>query len=142
MKTITTLLLVLFPLMALSEESETPSRSGAHFAVTEFKKEEGFKLSEEALKTLGVDFQTLKGTSNWSLPSDAIVHLKHTSGVYRRLDGWITYVIVKIQKKSRDIVSITSEDLQPGDEVATKGTQFLRMTEVDLNTDTIDGCAH
>lgn len=128
---------------ASEEKAETkPSRTGGHFAVTEFNKEDGFKLSEQALKTLDIKFQALKGEKIWTVPSTAIVHLKHTSGVYRRYDGWISYVLVSVTKRNENDVQITSSDLESGDEIATTGTHFLRMTEVDLNTDTVDGCAH
>jgi hypothetical protein len=32
--------------------------------------------------------------------------------------------------------------LESGDEVAVTGTKFLRMAETDLNSETVDNCAH
>ncbi len=107
------------------------------------KGEEGnFKVSEKSLKHLGVKFQTLDGSGPWSIPSDALVKIKLTIGVYRRFDGEITYVIVKKLSEEPGTVTIQTDDLEPGDEVAIAGTKFLRMAETDLNSETVDNCAH
>src|SRR3989344_7297320 len=89
-----------------SKESKT-SRAGGHYAVTEFNKEEGFKLSEKSLKTMQIEFTTIKGNTNITIPKSALVTLKHTTGVYRRFEGWINFAIVKIQKKKGQEIEIT-----------------------------------
>lgn len=107
------------------------------------KGEDGnFKVSEKSLKHLEVTFQTLEGNGPWSIPSDALVKIKLTLGVYRRFDGEITYVIVKKISEGQGAATIQTEDLEPGDEVAITGTKFLRMAETDLNSETVDNCAH
>jgi hypothetical protein len=101
-----------------------------------------FRVSEKSLSLLGVKFYQLQGKGPWVFPKEAIVQVKFTKGVYRRYEGDITFVIVKILKKDGDYVSTTSPDLEAGDEVAVKGASFLRLTEADLNSDTLDACAH
>ncbi len=118
------------------------SKFGKDSAVTAFEPEEGFKMSETALSSLGVRFRKLDGASLWSIPKDALVRIKHVSGVYRRVEGWISFVLVETHGKNNSQVTIRSEDLQPGDEVAIDGATFLRMTEADLNADTVDSCSH
>lgn len=107
------------------------------------KGEDGnFKVSEKSLTHLGVKFQPLKGSGPWTIPKEALVKIKLTQGVYRRFDGEITYVIVKTSEAGNENLSIYSEDLEDGDEVAIKGTKYLRMAETDLNSETVDTCAH
>jgi hypothetical protein len=101
-----------------------------------------FQVSPKSLELLGVKFFELKSDGPWVLPKDAIVRIKFTQGVYRRYDGDITFVIVKTLKTDGAYVSIESADLQPNDEVAVQGASFLRLTEADLNSDTVDACAH
>lgn len=101
-----------------------------------------FKVSEKSLDLLGVKFYELKGKEPWVLPKESIVQIKFTKGVFRRYEGDIAFVIVKILKKDGEYVSVSSPDLQAGDEVAVKGASFLRLTEADLNSDTVDACAH
>lgn len=111
-------------------------------AVTAFSKEDGFKLSKKAVTSLGVTFKSLKGTGPWIIPKASLVKIKHSTGVYRKWDGWITMVLVKVLSKTKETVTIKSIDLENHDEIAITGVTFLRMTEADLNSDTVDACSH
>ena len=107
------------------------------------KNEDGsFKISEKSLTALGVVFAGLSSQGPWILPKDSIVKVNFTEGVYRRYEGDITFVIVKVLNTNGNNVTLTSQDLEAGDEVATKGTSFLRLAEADLNSGTVDACAH
>ncbi len=129
---------------AASESSNTDTtvkiKKGG--AVTAFSKEDGFKLSEKAVKNLRVSFSAIKGSGPWIVPKEAIVRIKHSIGVYRKWDGWITMVLVDVLGQSEKTVTIKSVDLQDQDEIAITGVPFLRMTESDLNSDTVDACSH
>ena len=111
-------------------------------AVTAFTKEDGFKLSKKAVTNLGITFNSLKGSGPWMIPKSSLVRIKHSTGVYRRWDSWITMVLVKVLSQTKETITIKSVDLQDQDEVAITGVPFLRMTEADLNSDTVDACAH
>lgn len=107
------------------------------------KNEDGsFKISDKAKKTMGILFQKLDGRSQWLLPKRSLVKIKFTEGVYRKIQGDITYVIVNVIQTNATHVLIESEDLESGDEVAIEGVHFLRLTESDLNSDTVDSCVH
>jgi hypothetical protein len=111
-------------------------------AVTAFNKEDGFKLSKKATNNLGVSFTAVSGNGPWTLPKAALVRIKHSIGVYRKWDGWITMVLVDILSQTKETVTIKSVDLEAQDKVAISGVPFLRMTEADLNSDTVDACSH
>ncbi len=111
-------------------------------AVVAFSTEDGFKLSEKAIKNLGITFKRLNGEKQWTVPKSSLVHIKHSVGVYRKWDGWITMVLVKVVEKNEDTVIIQSIDLQDQDQIAITGAPFLRMTDSDLNSDTVDSCSH
>lgn len=107
------------------------------------KNEDGsFKLSEKSTRQMGINFQKITNSGPWILPHEALVKVKFTTGVYRRYEGDITFVIAKVLKTEGKNIVIESSDLEAGDEVATSGTNFLRLTEADLNSDTVDSCAH
>jgi hypothetical protein len=113
----------------------------AHPAGT--KNEDGtFKLSEKSLNVMGIQFSKLNVSGPWVIPKEALVKIKFTQGVYRRFENNITYVIVTVLKETSEMVTVQSEDLEIGDEVAIKGAHFLRLAEADLNSDTVDNCAH
>lgn len=101
-----------------------------------------FKVSEKSLNHLGVKFSSLAGSGPWVIPKSALVRIKLTQGVYRRYEGEITYVIVKVTSEKNDEVAVMSDDLETADEVAISGVKYLRMAETDLNSETVDNCAH
>jgi hypothetical protein len=107
------------------------------------KNEDGsFKISSKSLTIMGIQFSKLDSGGPWVLPKDALVKIKFTQGVYRMFEGNITFVIVSVLKSDSQNMTVKSEDLEFGDEVAIKGTNFLRLTEADLNSETVDNCAH
>ncbi|WP_413580696.1 hypothetical protein [Bdellovibrio sp. HCB288] len=118
------------------------TRIGPGKAIEHFDAEQGFKLSQKAMKSLGVSFKPLTGKGPWSVPKSSIVQIKQSHAVYRRYDGWISMVLVKVISDGKDSVLIKSEDLEAEDEIAVKGVPFLRMTDSDLNAGTVDSCAH
>ena len=101
-----------------------------------------FTLNKNSQQTLGIKFMRLNSTGPWLVPKESLVHVKFSKGVYRFYDGSITFVLVSTLKEEKDYVLISSSDLEAGDEIAIKGTSFLRLTEADLNSDTVDACAH
>ena len=122
------------------EETKVVLKKGG--AVYAFSKDDGFKLTKKAIDNLGVKFLGLGNSKTWDIPKSSIVRIKSATGVYRQYDDWITLVFVNILKKNKDTVSINCVDLQNGDGIAISGVKFLRVTDADLNSDTVDACAH
>ncbi len=112
------------------------------FAAGEKNEDGSFKLSPKSLRTMGIKFHKLKDHGPWLIPSSSLVKIKFTQGVYRKIEEDITFVIVNVMKTEGASVLISSEDLEPMDEVAIEGVHFLRLTEADLNSSTVDSCAH
>lgn len=101
-----------------------------------------FKLKETSLKVLGVKFHKLSEPGPWQVPSSSLLNIKFSKGVYRKYDNSITFILVNIIKQDDHKIVISSPDLESGDEVAVDGVTFLRLTEADLKSDTVDACAH
>lgn len=125
-----------------NSSEELSSRFGSGKAIEAFDKEQGFKLSSKAAAAMNVSFLQLEKKGPWRLPQEAIIHLKQSTGVYRKYEGWVSMVLVKILKREGNDILIISEDLELGDEVAISGAIFLRMTDADLNSGTVDSCTH
>lgn len=123
-------------------ESESSQRFGPGKAIEAFDKEQGFKLSDRSASAMGVSFRRLDQAGPWLIPRESVIQLKQSAGIYRKYDGWISMVLVKILRREGDNLLVTSEDLELGDEVAVTGAVFLRMTDADLNSGTVDSCAH
>ncbi len=137
---IVTILLSLTPKLYASGETSVEIKKGG--AVTAFSKEDGFKLSKKAIGKLGVKFKALSSNGPWKIPKESLVRIKYSTGVYRKWDGWITMVLVSVVNEGEDFYTIKSVDLQDQDEIAISSVAYLRMTEADLNSDTVDACAH
>lgn len=135
-------LIISLNVLASGEEAEVSTQYGAGKAVEAYSKEDGFKLSDKAIKNLGVEFVKLNESSTWKIPVSAIVNIKQSYMVYRRFDGWLTTVLVRVISKDSQFATIQSQDLEAGDEVVTAGVHFVRMTDADLNSGTVDSCAH
>lgn len=127
---------------ASGDAAETSQRFGPGKAIEAFDKEQGFKLSSKAASAMAVAFRRLDQAAPWRVPKESIIQLKQSTGIYRKYDGWISMVLVKVVKREGDVFLIRSEDLEVGDEVAISGATFLRMTDADLNSGTVDSCAH
>lgn len=119
-----------------------PERFGPGKAIEAFSKEDGFKLSAKATKNLGVKFESISGNGPWKIPQASLVRIKQSAGVYRKYEGWISLVLVKVLQEGNGAALIQSPDLEPGDEVAVAGSHYLRMTDSDLNAGTVDSCSH
>ena len=130
MKLILTIVLTLFSTLASALPAGTKNEDGS------------FKVSDKSLKTMNIKFKKLNGEGPWLLPVNSLVKVKFTQGVYRRFKNDIAFVIVNVSKADASSVVISSDDLESDDEVAIEGVHFLRLTEADLNSDTVDNCAH
>ncbi len=130
MKSTISIFVLLFSFQSLASPASIKNKDGS------------FKVSDKSLNVMKITFRTLQGTGPWQLPKEALVKLKFTQGVYRRYQGNITLVFVTTLKAGANNMMVKSDDLEAGDEVAVTGTNFLRLTEADLNSETVDNCAH
>ena len=142
MKTLLTVLLfvlVISPVVkADGDHSAPPTTDGA----AKLLEDGDFSLTPLAEKRLGIEWQSLQGDGSWKVPLDSIVKIKFTKAVYRKFEGRITLVILESIKQDGKFAVISSADLASGDQVAIKGTKFLRLAEVDISSSTVDNCSH
>jgi hypothetical protein len=111
-------------------------------AVKKFNSEEGFQLKDEAIQSMGIKFSPIQGSGSWKIPESALVRVKYSTGVYRRYQDWISFVLVDVVSKNGGQAVVKSQDLENGDQIAVTGASELRLTESDLTSDTVDSCSH
>jgi multidrug efflux pump subunit AcrA (membrane-fusion protein) len=120
-------------LSAAQEEGEGGgAKVGPGKAVTEADAKDGMKLSEAAIKRLGIVFQDAARGAVQELPAESLVLSREETAVYRLRGGWIKRVEVRVQARSPKKVTVQSRDLRPGDRIAVAGAPFLRMAELDV----------
>lgn len=102
-----------------SEEHETAgggSRTGPRKAVLEANEERGLKLSDKAIKRLGIKTAKLAGPSR--IPKSALVRTAEETSVFVVREGWFRRV--------------HADDLKGGETIVVAGAPLLRVAELDV----------
>lgn len=129
------ILTILFLIAALgnstqAQEEVSGIRAGPKMAVMEANLKDGFRLSENAKKVIGLVVKPL-GAHPYKIPKSAVVYYGDRIGVYRLRDGW--FKLVEIQKISElnSETTIRSSDLKTGDQIVVEGVALLRVSDMD-----------
>lgn len=113
-------------------KGEEPAGVGPGKAVLEANKTDGFKLSEVALKNIEVSAQVINSAGAQKLPLSALVRSQEHAGVYRLRAGWFKFIEVKPASKAESGFVVQSPDIKPGDQVVTRGAEFLKLAELNI----------
>lgn len=125
-------------------EEEMSSNIGPGFAVTEADHEKGFKLSEKAVKTLGLEWKPIQALPSLVLPQSSVVHFKDEAGVYRLREGWIKLIEgdAQVEGDKAFFMPNGKSQFKTGDQVVVRGVPLLRVTELDAFSGSESGHAH
>ncbi len=119
---------------------EENSAIGPGKGITE-KSENGFKLSEKAIKNF--DIKTMVATSNTiELVRSALVEVRDQKYVYRMRDGWIKKVQVRVLSKEKSKVVLEISDVRSTDLIITGGAGFVRTAEIITEEGVSHGHSH
>ncbi len=126
------------------EEEETSSSVGPDKAVTEANPDDGFKLSEKALKALEIQTRAITSQGTVTIPATSLVEFKDEIAVYRLRDGHFKLIKGTAQKEGQTVLfkPRISSDLKSGDHVVTNGVPLLRVAELDAFSEGEAGHAH
>lgn len=108
------------------------ARTGQGKAILEASAERGMKISDKALKRLGVKTVLLYGVGSFRLPAHALIHSEEEIGVYRLREGWYKHVEVELLSKEKNFVVVRAKDLRAGDHVVVTSAPLLRVAELDV----------
>jgi hypothetical protein len=143
MKTLALVALFLAGAARAHEEGEASGgRTGPNKAVLEASDEHGLKLSEKALRRLGVRTTRLSGAGPFRLPAAALVVSQEEASVYVVRDGWHKRVEVELVSKDKTTVLVRAKGLKAGDHVVTAGAALLRVAEMDVHGGEEEGDGH
>ncbi|MBS1985390.1 MAG: hypothetical protein JST16_14590 [Bdellovibrionales bacterium] len=125
-----------------SEESQSPG-VGPGKAILEANHEKGFKLSEAALKMVGVKTAAVQvGAGGATVPKASLVLFQGEVGVYRVKDGWYKLIEVQIASRNKETAVVRSSELKSGDQVANEGVGLLRVADLDASGGNEEGHGH
>lgn len=126
-----------------NHDHEEASHVGPGFAVVKADHENGLQLSDVALKTIGVKTMPVEGNTV-TLPKNSLVREKTRTGFYRLRGGWFKMILIEtgIFYASGAAQTITSPELKAGDHVVIEGGGLLRIAELDVFTEDVEGHHH
>lgn len=123
---------------------DEPEKFGEGKAITAVMNEgESFSLSSKAVETLGIQFGSVTQQSkNLIIPSSALVEYQENTGVYVKTEQWLKLVPVKILEEQSGHYVVTSNALNPGDEIVISQTGFVRVAHLEAAGQGGQGHAH
>ncbi len=100
-------------------------------AVLETSKEYGFRLSEIAVKTIGVNSIQVPEGSSVKIPESALVYSLDQIGVYRLRNQWFKFVNVKVLNQADESLISSKELVSHTDQIVINGSGLLRAAEME-----------
>lgn len=137
-------LFLIQPHLSLADEEEAVSAAvGADKGITAADEHDGIKLSAEAVKNFALQTLRLKsGSSEWEIPSKAILISGEEVNIYRLREGFYKRIDFETVSKSVGKLKIKSKELKGGDEIVINGLGFLRAAELSAFSSGEEGHGH
>jgi hypothetical protein len=94
---------------------------------------------------LGLSGLKISSQGVHTVPARSLVYFQDEVGVYRLRNGWYKLVEIPAPEKKlsgAELVTIRTEELQPGDQVIQTGVPLLRVAELEAWGGSGDGHGH
>ncbi len=115
-------------------------------AIVDVKNEgESFKLADEAISLLGLEYGTIKKSVNknvFIVPTKAIIYFKDEKGIFVKNSGWFKLVDVKLIKRNSNWSQVKSNSLSLREKIVVSGTGLLRVAHLQASGQGGQGHAH
>jgi len=98
-------------------------------AILAIDENKGFMLSEEAIKSLGIEFKKVD-SSTFMITKETLVTYKMNKAVYRFRDGFFRLQDAQILNEFDHGYKVEVKGIKGGDHIVTSGTGLLRVTDV------------
>ncbi|MAV91138.1 MAG: hypothetical protein CL676_06925 [Bdellovibrionaceae bacterium] len=130
--------LLLLPAYGEENEKTEKGRIGSGKAVTLSNEKEGFKLSEKAIRNLGISVKVVEGPVV-TIPKTSLVRYLDFVAVYRLRDGWYRSVEVEPYFEGKN-ATFKSKEFKAGDQIVVRNSGLLRVVELDVFGPEADAC--
>ena len=113
------------------DEHRSSKKVGKGKAIEQIDEEKGFKLSKEAIKTMGLNFKILsKGQSEFEIKKATLVTSREFKGVYRYRLGFFKLLEVQILKGTRSGYKVKVKEIKHDDQVVVSSVGLLRVADL------------
>ncbi len=111
------------------EDGESSKAIGEGKAIEKVSEEEGFRLSEGAIKALGIKFQDFQ-SDQVEIHKDALVASGDFKGVFRFRDNYFKLIEISLLEDKEDTYLIKLSKFQLGDKLIISGVNLLRVADI------------
>jgi hypothetical protein len=98
-------------------------------AIEVVDEQRGFKLSEEAIKTLGIRLKNVNG-GVFYIGKKTLVTSRMIKGIYRFREGFFKLLKAEILKERKGGYLVKVEGMNAGDQIVVSGVGVLRVADV------------
>ena len=102
----------------------------------------GFVIKEKVEENFSIKRLNLSGQRPYRIPQKSIVSSGSEKQVYRIRDRYWKAIEVELLQRDSEYITVTSEELAPGDSIAISGVGFLKMIEQSLFGPESEGHVH
>lgn len=129
--------LFLFGSIVMAHEGgETIAQIGPGKAVELFDADKGLKLSQKAVKMLGLKAIDISTGTHISVPLKSAIYIKEDVALYILREGFFKFVPVKILTHTTNELTIDSAAFKSGDQIVIEGVPLLRIAHLNvMNTE-------
>ncbi len=111
-------------------------------AILEVHEVKGLKLSDEAISTLEIKLESVKG-KRFIINKETLVTSKNLKGIYRFRSGYFKFFpIVILKELNKGSYLIKADDIESNDQIVVHGVGLLRVTDVYSTDKSEYGHAH
>lgn len=98
-------------------------------AITEVDEAHGFKLSPQAVQSLGLKTKSIRSRA-FEVPRSALVLVNDRAGLYRLREGFYKFIPIDGWDVSAKTLNVQSKEFREGDEIVVRGVGLLRVSDV------------
>lgn len=122
---------VLISVSALAEDKDEANPAvGPDKGITDANEKDGFKLSKEAKEKFQIMSQKYTGEKSVTVARTGIFFGLQENNLFRIRNGFYKRVDFNVIAKTPSQWTISSSELQLGDEIVTNGVGYLRIVEI------------
>lgn len=124
------------------DHEESGKKVGVGYGVEEQSETLGFKLSAKALQHFNIKISPVGDVSNFLVPKTSIVQFKDEIGLFIVTNKYIKRITGTIETKTGGQILFKSNQIKGSDQYVTEGADFLRIVEISLEGEGIQGHSH
>lgn len=126
---------------AHEKDEESGKKVGVGYGVEEYSEKLGFKLAKKTFQHFKIKTSPISEASKIIVPKSSIVQFKDEIGIFVVTNNFFKRVTGTINKTGEQII-FKSNQIKSTDQFVTEGADFLRIVEISLEGEGIQGHSH